>query len=65
MKLPEKLGVRASESAKREYEGGLGYIVSFLAITMTLYHLYVAIFGLPEWLITDPCTWRSSWPLAF
>lgn len=54
MKLPEKLGVRASESSKREYEGGLGYIVSFLAITMTLYHLYVAIFGLPEWLIHRP-----------
>lgn len=54
MKLTERLGVKASESGKREYEGGLGYVVSFLAIAMTVYHLYVAVFGLPEWLVHRP-----------
>ena len=54
MKLLERIGVVNSDSQKREYQGGLGYVVSFAAIAMTVYHLYVAIFGLPEWLIHRP-----------
>lgn len=56
MKLAERLKITNSEDAggTRKFNGGLDRVISVIAIAMTVYHLYVAIFGLPEWLVHRP-----------
>lgn len=57
MKLIERLGISNAQTAgtfKRESSGIIGYVASFAAIAMSLYHIYVALFGIPEWMIHRP-----------
>lgn len=56
MSLLTTLGVGTKDNGKisRQLSGPLNYVVSFLAIAMTVYHIYAAIFGIPEWLIHRP-----------
>ena len=56
MKLAQRLKITNSDAAggARKFDGGLDRVISFIAIAMTVYHLYVAIFGLPEWLVHRP-----------
>jgi len=56
MSLLTKLGVGTEENKKisRQLSGPINRIVSIFAISMTVYHIYAAIFGIPEWLIHRP-----------
>lgn len=56
MSLLSTLGVGTEDNKKvaRQLNGPLDRIVSVLAIAMTVYHIYAAIFGIPEWLVHRP-----------
>lgn len=56
MSLLSALGVKAEDNHKnaRQLGGALDKVVSALAIAMTVYHIYAAIFGIPEWLVHRP-----------
>ena len=56
MSLLSTLGVGTEDNKKvaRQLNGPLDRIVSVLAIAMTVYPIYAAIFGIPEWLVHRP-----------
>lgn len=56
MSLPAKLGVSLEPNGKtgRPLSGILDRFVSIVAIAMSLYHVYTAVFGTPEWLRHRP-----------
>ena len=56
MNFMSKLGVSLEDnnSNKRKMSGVLDKIVSIIAIAMSCYHIYTAIFGTPEWLVHRP-----------
>lgn len=56
MNLISKLGVSLEDNGgnKRVISGALDRTVSIIAIAMSCYHIYTAIFGTPEWLIHRP-----------
>lgn len=56
MQFMERLGVVNSDNGKRSRQltEFLDKTVSLIAVIMTLYHLYTALWGTPEWLIHRP-----------
>lgn len=56
MSFLERIGVDTkSEGKMRKFTGGgLNHLVAIIAICMTVYHLYVSVMGLPEWMLHRP-----------